>query len=696
MINSGKPTYFPYIDGLRAIAVLSVIIYHLDATWLPGGFSGVDIFFVISGFVVSASVGELRTTNLWQFFAYFYARRLQRIAPALIVCLLATGLASALFIPGAWLSDTNQRTGLFAFFGLSNFILSQTGNDYFSPKVEFNPYTHTWSLGVEEQFYLIFPLLFFAWVFSSNGRRLSIALFIGGFVASLLFASHLGQTNGTLAFYMLSSRFWELGTGVLLYQILTLFGHTPDSKVRPMTHLSTVGAWVSVGFVGTGFLFTRPETFPFPGAIATVLGTAGILAFLYGRQHTSLLLHVLTNRITVFIGKISYSLYLWHWPVFVLFRWTAGLESIACRISAFSITFALATLSYFFIENKVRYSSILRKAPRAVVVVSGLLLIGTTSWFSSFISENQPRLSLSTVTKHAADWYPYGVETSPDYPGCTVQTKAEDVQGGLLWIYSRSQCGGQPSYPERMFVIGDSHAMAYSGMLKQMVLQTGMEVFAYNNGGCPFMSFQPWRENENTLCNHYAEAAVADISGKAKPGDILFLPSLRLPRFGDQWSFLNEVAAKDMMFGPRATSGRQSAESQAIPILRKLTSKGIRIVFEAPKPLFRAPPFRCSDWFNKSNPVCHKGAFIMRDEIEMYRKPVLDSYQRIANVVPGVRVWDPLPILCPGSVCQTKNESRPLFFDGDHVSGYGNTILFPHFRDFIIGTVSVKEAIATD
>ena len=113
-------THVPHIDGLRAIAVLAVIVYHLNETWLPGGFAGVDVFFAISGFVVSASVGNWNRGGFGAFLGYFYARRMQRIAPALIVCLLLVGIASTMFIPLAWLSNANEQTGLYAFFGLSN------------------------------------------------------------------------------------------------------------------------------------------------------------------------------------------------------------------------------------------------------------------------------------------------------------------------------------------------------------------------------------------------------------------------------------------------------------------------------------------------------------------------------------------------------------------------------------------------
>jgi peptidoglycan/LPS O-acetylase OafA/YrhL len=175
VVSAGPgPRYFPFIDGLRAIAIAAVLAYHLDPRWLPGGFAGVDMFFVISGFVVSASVAGFETGSARAFAARFYARRVRRILPALLFCLLCTALLCVLFVPPAWLNEGSARTGLFAMFGLANFELAGSGNDYFSPRVDFNPYTHTWSLGVEEQFYLLFPLLFLIWL--RGARRVSAAI----------------------------------------------------------------------------------------------------------------------------------------------------------------------------------------------------------------------------------------------------------------------------------------------------------------------------------------------------------------------------------------------------------------------------------------------------------------------------------------------------------------------------------------
>ena len=676
-----RSTYYPHIDGLRAVAVLAVIIYHLHGAWLPGGFAGVDVFFVVSGFVVSASVGHWNRGGFAAFLGYFYSRRVQRIAPALIVCLLATSLASTLFIPTAWLSTANEKTGLYAFFGLSNYFLATHRENYFSPTTDFNPYTHTWSLGVEEQFYLLFPLLFFAWTLSLRGRRLSTTLFALGLATSMLWAWWLARSDASAAFYLITTRFWELGAGVLLYQGLALCGRRFDAPPRAVTWWSAGGAWLALAVLAVGMLQSRPGQYPLPGALYPVLGTLGLLGFLHGREPRGLLLRTLGSRIAVYVGRISYSLYLWHWAVFVLMRWTFGLESVACRIAALALTFALAAASYHVVEQPLRYSARLRRWPRRGVIVAGLLTVAASCWLSTQLIALRPSLSLNTVVRHTADWYPAAVTSSPQQPDCRLGTQVTNIAGGFLVTYTRSSCAAPAEPVPRVFVIGDSHTMAYTSMLTEYVVQTGASVLLYNNGGCPFLSLQP--EREGGACPANAAAASSDMLQRAQAGDVLFLPSLRLARFSNQFAATEEKRTWDAMTGSDALARRRAAEAPAIAALQPLIAKGMRVVLEAPKPVFRAPPFRCADWFNRGNPICQPGLSMPRETLERFRRPVLDGFDRIAAALPAVSVWDPLPILCPGSTCEVQHEARPLYFDGDHLSAYGSRLLLPHFERYL-------------
>jgi peptidoglycan/LPS O-acetylase OafA/YrhL len=599
-----------------------------------------------------------------------------------VTCLLITHVAAMLFIPSAWLSLANERTGISAFFGLSNFVLAQTGNDYFSPKAEFNPYTHTWSLGVEEQFYLIFPPLFLAWIAGGHWRRLSMLLFGIGLVASIACAWWWAKADQELAFYMLFSRFWELAAGVLLYQILSFSGHAFSETGRPATRWSQAGAIASVALIIAGFVIAHPISFPFPGGLLPALGTLGLLVSLHGREPRGPIMRVLRFPIVVFIGQISYSLYLWHWPVFVLFRWTVGIESVAARIAAVAITFLLAIASYLFVERPPRRSPALRAAPRFAVIASGVGLVAASVLIAHQVTLHAPQLSLNTVARHMPEWYP-GRLTGDEKSDCRLTTRVKDIGGGTRAVLSGSDCRHPHAPMPRLFVIGDSHAGAYSTMLQMFAMDTGAEVYIYANGGCPFLSLQP--EREVASCPRHTSVSVADILRTASKGDILFLPSLRLERLSNQYEPSKAPAAWNAMLRTGAAPARDTRH--AIDVLKPFAALGMRIVFDAPKPIFRSPPFRCADWFNADNPICAPGTTMSRAELERYRRSVLDAFTQISRQVAGVSVWDPFPMLCPGDECQTSVDGRPLFFDGDHLSGYANRLLLPKFENYVTSLV---------
>lgn len=679
---STQTQYFPYIDGLRALAVLSVLVYHVDESWLPGGFVGVDVFFVISGFVVSASVASFKGQGLLGFFAYFYARRIRRIFPALIVCLLATALVSALFIPASWLSMVNEKTGLYAFFGLSNFILAQNGRDYFAPTAEFNPYTHTWSLAVEEQFYLSFPLLFLAWLCGGRGRALSIVLFSTLGLASLGWAAWQSSTNPTQAYFLLPSRFWELAAGVLLFQLVNISPEPRGSEGHSYFHL-VVGV-LSLLLVLGALSLSTPARFPVPGAVPGVIGSLGLIWSLHRHPELRSLHDLLGNRPLVFIGKISYSLYLWHWPVFVLFRWTWGLETPLLRAVALAVVFVLAIGSWRLVEAPFRHGLRFGLRPQRRILISGMVILICAWGLGTALAKLQPYLSLSVVSRQAAFWYPHGTPNLIEASGCKADPERLNVEGGRLLIYSPVGCGNAGSLnPASIYVIGDSHAMAYEGLFRQYAMRHATRIHVYTNGGCPFISLQPWRDLDNPLCRHYTDAALRDLKARAKPGDVLFLPSLRLARLSDQWVYFGEEQARDEMFGRRAETGRRRAIAYAVATLREIAGSGVHVVFEGPKPLFKAPPFRCADWFNRSNPICAPGFSMPRALLDALREPVLQSLAEISRRVPGVSIWDPYPVLCPEEECSAWQKGQPLFLDGDHISGYGNSLLLPSFTEFL-------------
>lgn len=667
MTNTYKLGYIKSIDSLRAFAVLSVMLYHVYPNALPGGFTGVDVFFVISGYVVSSSLFKNYNSNFFKFTLDFYSRRIIRLIPVFLVFVLFSTLITVLFIPSSWLSDTINKTGLASLFGLSNFALVWYNDGYFSPRIEFNPFVHTWSLAVEEQFYLLFPLIFFLWYKFQFSSQKFLFLFSRYLLPILLIIS-LGYSyyetsaNPQNAFYLIFSRFWELALGAFLFKL-----HVSNKLISHSNIINKLYFISGLILITIGFIFSDSNAFPFPWAIAPVFGTVFlIISFVHSSYKSSYSIKILENPILVYIGKISYSLYLWHWAIYVFFRWTIGLETLSQMISAVILTIIFAILSYHFVESYFLKNKTLHKISSWKIVLSGILLLVVTFFGLKQLFSNQEVLSLS-VTKNKSIWYPY------PYPNPSLENTNKDLSSHTI------------------FVLGDSHTGAYSTMLQQLKDEYKIKVFQYSSGGCGVADFHSPNISKNPACLNYINNILKEIQKKAKAGDILFLASLRMPRFCDQYAVfpLDDVLSK--LNTKEAQENRELIINETATLIQKFKEKDIYVLIDAPKPTFFAPAFRCSDWFNKSNPICKGGFDIERDFLEQTRKPVMNALDTLQNKFSNLIIWDPFPILCPDDICSTYHKGKPLFFDGDHLSAHGNRILYPSFSEKIKSILEDKK-----
>jgi peptidoglycan/LPS O-acetylase OafA/YrhL len=294
------------IQGLRGVSVLAVMIFHLGAG-LPGGFVGVDVFFVISGFLMTGIIAQEFLERRTLSFAAFYSRRIRRIFPALLVMILATtALGYFLLLPGDY--KELAQSGLCAALSLGNvFFYLSTG--YFDIPAESKGLLHTWSLGVEEQFYLIWPLVMIGLLSLAKGRRVTMAWLLVGVVGAGFLVSVAGVlTNPKAAFYLLHARLWELAAGGVLVFV-------PQFRTRWLDELLPAAG---LGLIlGSVFLLSPEWLFPGWNALPAVLGAALIIN---PASASSLAARVLSFEPLPFVGKISYSLYLWHWPLIVFWR----------------------------------------------------------------------------------------------------------------------------------------------------------------------------------------------------------------------------------------------------------------------------------------------------------------------------------------------------------------------------------------
>ena len=678
------------IDGLRAVAVMSVMLYHLSNKWLPGGFVGVDIFFVISGFVVSASLATAPHDRFHRFVAFFYARRLARIAPALVMVLITSALTATMLIPGAWLSGFNERTALYGFFGLSNWVMQTNSDTYFAPRAEFNPYTHTWSLGVEEQFYLVFPFLFFAWVTLRDrqpGRMLATALLAGLGVASFIACVYATKNVPATAFYSIFCRFWELAVGVVLYQ---LSERQPNQKSNAATIVLSVLPWVGAIAIIVTFAYANAIAFPWFWAVPPVLGAVCVTGG-YHADTAHPLRRLLGHPACQWIGKRSYSIYLWHWPVFVLLRWTVGLDDTFTRVVALAVSFVLAATSYRWVELPIRHHAGLTKRAPIVRIVAMLAMIILGWGVTKTLFMQQKVLGLSTVSRHADDWYvtsqmPTTLLPKAQYPRrCETAMEYRSLNGGQVISYVPAKCvEGTEKITQRLNVIGDSHATAYLPMFDQLSAETGIRINVYTFPGCGFVDLRlPMNVGRGPGCIEFTHAVTQDVVSAAKPGDIVFLAALRQPRFTDQWAAFNENEVLSAAHSDTSKQWLQRAQGEAPMLLQPFAAAGMNILFDAPKPVFRSPAFRCADVFNAANPICRGGLTQSREALQTLRAPVVANLTAVATRLPQVRIWDPFATLCPNETCSAMAGDRPLFFDGDHLSAYGNATLYPEFRQVI-------------
>jgi peptidoglycan/LPS O-acetylase OafA/YrhL len=427
----------PDIDGLRAVAVVLVVLFHAFPGVVPGGFVGVDVFFVISGYLISGNILSRVETKSFTL-SDFYVRRARRILPALALTIAATLAAGWLLLaPPAY-----GTLGLHALAGtlfFPNFIFwHEVG--YFDAAAETKPLLHLWSLGIEEQFYLLWPLLLML-----LGRRpkilvQSLCIIVA---ASLAYSCYATFRSPAAAFYSPISRLWELGAGGILFIMVR---HPSRNDI-----LSSLGV---VLIAASAFLLKK--TSPFPGLAAVPPVAGAVLIIASGSR-------ILERRLPELLGRISYPLYLWHWPL-LSFATTNGMDSPQQRMALVIVSLLLSTLTYQLIEKPIRFGGL-----RTIGVVASCTAMVSLAGFSGFVflTRGIPE-RLPPDVMAALDLTRYEPETDARYPACWLDAMAP------FESYARECRTGTT------LIWGDSHAARlYSGFKG-----TGIDVAQFTRNGC--------------------------------------------------------------------------------------------------------------------------------------------------------------------------------------------------------------------
>jgi len=687
-LNTSRDRYRADIDGIRSLAVLSVFFFHLQPSLLPGGFLGVDVFFVISGYLIS---GILLRENFAESFSFthFYARRVKRIFPALFVVLFLSAVVATFLLPpdtyANFMASARYASGQFA-----NFFFSRDVG-YFSEGFSEQPLLHTWSLGVEEQFYLFWPLLIYVCfrvfspqkVLSSNkgssaqemsdcsvesaskmyaqsGVRKTIGVVM--LLISLLSFSacfFLAEANYNLAFYMFYTRALEFCVGALIALRLL-----PEPKSKLLAGL--LGG-IGIVLLCYSFLFVKEEylgvSFLRFGVLLPCLGTALIIQADPRKSFANM---ALGTKIPVFFGKISYSLYLYHWPVIIFWKLYSNADEISLVASCtiILISFALATLSYLFVEQPVRKT---KMSDRAVLGIGGSVIIVFVVSFG--ILENHETASWR-IRSYAED---QKITIDHYAPGCR-----KEVKNGIQYFSCTDSDGASPPV---IALVGDSHSPHFLHGATVWAQKNGYDVAFQALAACPIMLGDirvdsVFGEEHDQQCRQQVSQFKSQIVGDPRVEIVLI--AHRFDLFYTGLSFANK--SKPMLYfldenGTKIKDHTEYYRSQLRGTVEAIRQEGKLPVIIKQVPIFDGA--KDCDWEPLIKRLLYKERSCEFDPafIARWQQPSIDFIDDFVAVY-NVSALDPMPFFS-----SPLNEGRNLYRDRDHLNGYGKKFMVPGFVD---------------
>lgn len=631
--------YRPDIDGLRAIAVLAVIVFHAFPTLLPGGFVGVDIFFVISGYLISKHIWEELESDSFSI-KTFYERRIRRIFPALSLVLFASlAFGWIILSPGEY-EQLGKHTAAGAGFVANLIYWREAG--YFDNAADTKPLLHLWSLGIEEQFYIFWPLILIILWRRPHHAWWALPVLLG---SSLTYSLFLVQKNTVADFYSPLTRFWELGAGAVL-------AHHVSAHHKLIIAYRKFLPWLGLTLLGFSFIaLNSQDSFPGGWAIFPVLGATMLILAGEGCWVNR---NILSNKWMVWIGLISYPLYLWHWPLLSFARiMESSTPDWSMRLVLLLTSFVLAWLTYRLVERPIRSGP---RSSRAIWLLSIFMLLllvagetvrkldGVSSRKLSMLNGDPMTLNLGAdrkllqnecgLNQEQKSLFEYCLQKQPNSPNAIVgDSKAEALFYGLTRVAA-------PDNQWRMF--GSIHP--------------------------PAVGITPQSKQE-----HKERIAFDSILHDSEIRDVVIATALRTIFPVDKESgFITSDVFPETRFMEYSAA------------IRQLELAGKRVIFVVDNPTF-PDPRSCisggatsSEFWNqflrrKENPYC---TLKYSDHLEgTYGYSIFA--ERLKQAHPALLVFDQAPYLCdiPNNVCSVTQENNFLYSYGDHISDYANTLL---------------------
>ncbi|MBV8799426.1 MAG: acyltransferase [Alphaproteobacteria bacterium] len=641
-------TYRPDIDALRAVAVLAVVLFHYRVPGFGGGFVGVDVFFVISGYLITGLIQKEMDEGRFSL-RQFYERRIRRIFPALFVMLAAATLAAALLFFPASFARFGRSLLSTAFFSANFEFWREAG--YFDVGADQKPLLHLWSIAVEEQFYLVFPALL---LLIGARAKAQLALTVAAVLsASLIFSIWSSRHASAAGYYLLPSRMWELMLGALLAIAVV--------RVPTRFKLNGIAAAAGLALIGYAvFRFSHSTLFPGAAALVPCVGTALIVAAGEGAALT----RVLRLRPVVFVGLISYSLYLWHWPIYVfaraaLFRTPTPVETVLLL----GLSFWLAVLSWRYIEQPFRSGNwgwprqmLFRSAGLAMAVAAACAAVlifgeGLPQRFSPEI-----RMILAEAADH-----------EPRIGECFGLT-AEDVRKGRL-------CPLGAKVQKASFLLwGDSHADALIPAVQSVAKHAGRAGLFAGTDSCP--PLLGVKRADTAKCAAFNDAVAKIATSKGIREVIL---EARWAKNAEGTSFGQEPAGRVRLYDD-VSPGRTERETRDVfyrglhRTVQALSRAGKKVVLVAsvPEVGFPVPAYLARAKMADPDAKLTMSAAAYRERQKFVLWALAQMHRRY-----GAQVVYPDRVICQGDTCRVALNGRPLYRDAHHLSVFGAKQLTP-------------------
>lgn len=650
--------YRPDIDGLRAVAIIAVVLHHFNVPLFEGGFVGVDVFFVISGYLITqiilAGLGDGSFT-----FARFYERRARRLLPTLSVVLVATFLAAFVVMTPQDLEELSKSMAYTLLFAANLYFADQGG--YFSPALEAAPLLHTWSLAVEEQFYLLWPAVLLLAARFGRGvvRAATLLLLVASFAASV---AVLGE-KPIAAFFYPHTRVWELLVGCML-----AIG-VPQGGPR-LRAVAGVGGLAMI-LLSVGIYDART---PFPGAAALVpvLGAALIVWSGAGGPALAPVSRLLAVRPMVFVGLVSYAWYLWHWPMLVLYRYAVERDVTSLETTALiAASFALAVASWRYLEQPVRHG--LWWKPRRFALGSGaavaaVLLATAGAGYAShgFIRRHPEAVQDLARAK---------LMRTDDEPSCPRATARDIADGRVCTIWSAGDA------QRTILLWGDSHASVLRNLLRDLAQRADANVVLVTTPACPpLIGVGRYRAKAGHEACADMNNAVAKLLQRRTFSDVVLAARWNYYALGARGE---GPPNGELHYIRDAMSGEASLEENRATLARNLTPTVAAVRASGARPwLVMEVPYVGYDVPNRLARSLIRGerdeAFYGVASVEEAKRAAF--MQRLATGLPA-KIIEPAKRLCAGERCLAAEGARALYFDDNHLSLAGAAYLEPLFAE---------------